>query len=213
MSRGKKMPNTLVKLEIPPESANLEIARWSIPTPDKKSDLLHLSVYRTDSAADQKLYVASWSARAPFGRLLSMMQIAHQQLADDYDLSPLRLQYNLRTQQLAVEGNAFEERDPKSVDQFLRGIKPPAFARVDGVFFGISLEGEASPRNACFASFYKMPYAVSAIWAASGPSVGEESGQRYIRDLVASATDGFPNWSPEMYAKLSQTISSPRPSP
>jgi hypothetical protein len=100
----------------------------------------------------RELYVASWSANARFLKIFVMTGILHQEMAAHYDLSPARLQYNLSTH-LDIKDFGYHDLDSKALDEFLAPhiIKPTAFARADGPFFGVSLDQEHQP-NMCFAS-------------------------------------------------------------
>jgi hypothetical protein len=201
----------LVKRVVPEEAKEFELGRWAVLTPQKR-EMLYLSVYRSNPmTAGPSFYVVSWSANANFRKLFAMTQVSHQEMAAHHELSPIRLQYTLSSQ-LKVDKFAFHDLDSKGLDEYLR-LKPTSFARADGPFFGISLDKEHKPGIVCFASYYKMPYAVSAIWAASNAEIGQELTQNDIRVCVKEATSQFPEWNPEMYTTVSRALRLSTPIP
>jgi hypothetical protein len=195
----------LSELEIPFEQLEFQSARLSVLTPDK-IELMEVNVYKGSEISDvPDFYVATWRSAGAFARQLLMMQLLHQRQAERVGFARQQLTYTWNAPPLP-DDYGFGELNGEKLKQFLSEIvktRPTTnFVRLDGVFFGLSIDSVTEPKTTCFASFFRLPSAVSAMWAASDPSVGGELNQEYVENLVAKATDRFPDWHPGMYEKL-----------
>jgi hypothetical protein len=147
-------------------------------------------------------YVAQWGARRHFGIPVVMMRIVHQILAAQYGLSQTELHYTLHAP-VSYDGSDFRDLDAAALEKFLvTSVLKPTQMRADGIFFGLSVDSEVEPHTVCFASFFRLPSAVSAVWAASGPQIGENLGQRYVEEFVTQATGGFTLWNQALHEEL-----------
>jgi hypothetical protein len=198
--------STIVELEIPFDHREFQSAHLSLRTPENL-ELMEISAYKSDDINDPTpFYVASWQSRHPLGTHFLMMQLLHQEEAERVGLSKMQLSYTWNAPGDFQADQKFHELDSRSVEQFLVEVVkqriPPEFVRVDGMFFGLSLERATEPQTVSFASFFRLPSAVAAMWAASGPAVGGELEQRYVQNLVAEATSDFSNWTRKLHEKL-----------